>query len=461
MGLNKNNNKDHTNQQPIQKPNENIAELKGLYQGLKGNYNSLSSRYNNISKRLDNINQKLDGFQQQELNTSPTDVNIPNDLNNANNHIDSAFNNMGNNAAKSEPNLNKPDLEIPSTNINNNASPSSNRQNNENKAEEVTNQIINGAVNNGNNNKRKRNSNNSLPDVSYEEYPPRTKTASAYHQMGGKLKNKSKRIQKAGSLIANHKNIAARKNNSSKNINANNKNTSNRSRNNNNNNSSRSRNANNNNSELSENSSISVSNNNNSELSENSSISMNDNNLHTYVNNNKNRHNARKYIKHRETYGEVDSKIEAFKYFVENYYSNPHLSAQVFDILNKIPMDYSTKTDLCYEQKNGEVVPRKINIDSKYFAQFKRNYENLQNHYITYSNKLSQILEQMMYVDPQDETKKHLKLLTSADLLMLEENTRKLLKNYYSGCQDMYTIAIKELEKAVTDLAFLERQKEL
>jgi hypothetical protein len=532
MGYNKNNNNtgndnnntgNANNNTGNKQPNENIAELKGLYEGLKGDYNGLSSRYNNISGRLNNINQKLDGIRQPETQSSQN--NIPNSTNNANNQMNSVFNSIADNTGemqKSEQDNNSSEaevsgpFEIPSTNNNdstpnnqsNNVSTPSYQSNNitspinqnkpnnnnnplnqnkpnnnnnplnQNKAEDVSNQIINGVVNSSNNNNKNKGNLNNSTNISYEEYPPRTSTKSAYGQMGGKLKKRSRRKQKAGSLIANNNNnnnnnaSKRRTNNKNNNNNGNTNNTS-RHRNNNNNNksakhstnnNSRRRNNNNNNafgnenlnnSELSENSSISMNNNNNNNLSENN----NNNNRNNNRNNNEN--NTTKFIKHRETKGDVDGKIEAFKYFVENYYSNPHLSGQIFDILNKIPLDYSTKSELCYEEKNGEIVPRKINIESKHFAQFKRNYENLQNHYVTLTNKLSQILENMMFVDPQDETKKHLKLLTSQDLSKSEEDTRKLLKDYYSGCQDMYMMSIRELEKAITDVTLLDRQQEL
>jgi hypothetical protein len=199
-------------------------------------------------------------------------------------------------------------------------------------------------------------------------------------------------------------------------------------------------------------------NNNNNSFSENSELSENSEQNNNNNNNANNRRKNTKYnnnngpshlthINYRDTKGDIDGKIQAFKLFVENYYSHPQLTSQVFDILNKIPLDYTNKSELCFEETDEGVKPRVIDIDSNHFRDFKRNYQNLQNHYTKMTDQLSQILENILITD--SEEKRHLKSLTSPELSAMEQNARTLLKDYYSGCQNMYMLSVRELEKAV------------
>ena len=73
----------------------------------------------------------------------------------------------------------------------------------------------------------------------------------------------------------------------------------------------------------------------------------------------------------RQGYPDLDSKIEEFKMFVDNYYAHPHLTNKIFNILNKIPLDYTNKSDLCYEETDNGIKPRVIDMDGKYFKNFK------------------------------------------------------------------------------------------
>ena len=94
------------------------------------------------------------------------------------------------------------------------------------------------------------------------------------------------------------------------------------------------------------------------------------------------------------------------------------------------------------ECKNEVGTNRKVSMTSPSFAEYLKNMEEMKNHYNTSRQSIDALLSKLV---DTSKTRGVLKQISSDDLLKLEQQTRKVLVNHYTRCQELFRDGFKLL----------------
>ena len=104
--------------------------------------------------------------------------------------------------------------------------------------------------------------------------------------------------------------------------------------------------------------------------------------------------------------------------------------------------DFSKSNDCI----NKDKLNRKISLKSEAFSEFTQNMINMKKHYTESNQQIEDLLNKLVELVGG---KYQLKQISSEDLISLEKQTRKILLNHYSKCQELFVTGFLKLIKGI------------